>query len=65
MHSGRWRRLPPARFAYIFTLDLSRRCREGGEQCRGPSLAFVPFGGTKDCAQDNSFAGGLGRNGLS
>jgi hypothetical protein len=27
---------------------------EGGAECTGPLLAFVPIRGTKDCAQDDS-----------
>src|SRR5690242_21927569 len=28
---------------------------EGGAECIGPSLAFAPLRGTKDCTQDDSF----------
>ena len=33
---------------------FSRRYPEVGEECIGPSLAFVPLRGTKDCTQDDS-----------
>ena len=35
-------------------MELSRDYAEGGAECRGPSIAFVPLRGTKDCAQDDS-----------
>ena len=45
----------PGRFAGTLPpVDLSRNCVEGGAECRGPSLAFVPLRGTKDYAQDDS-----------
>ena len=38
-------------------LELSRHAMEGGAECTGPSLAFVPLRGTKDYAQDDSLVG--------
>jgi hypothetical protein len=39
-----------------FALDLRRYAWEGGVECTGPSLAFIPLRGTKDYIQDYSLA---------
>jgi len=55
---GACRAKPPPdllmRFHSGFEQTLCRHYVEGGAECTGPSLAFVPLRGTKGCTQDDS-----------